>query len=49
VFLPAAWLCGVTFGGGLTGAWAGGLVYVACLAAAFIWRFRAGAWRGIRI
>jgi MATE family multidrug resistance protein len=49
VFLPAAWLCGVTLGGGLTGAWAGGLVYVAGLALAFVWRFRAGAWRGIRI
>jgi MATE family, multidrug efflux pump len=49
VFLPAAWLFGVTLGGGLGGAWAGGLVYVAGLAAAFTWRFRAGAWRGIRI
>jgi MATE family multidrug resistance protein len=49
VFLPAAWLCGITFGGGLTGAWAGGLVYVAGLAVAFVWRFRAGVWRGIRI
>jgi MATE family multidrug resistance protein len=49
VFLPAAWLCGITFDGGLTGAWAGGLVYVAGLAVAFVWRFRAGVWRGIRI
>ena len=49
LFLPAAWLFGITLGGGLTGAWAGGLVYVAGLALAFIWRFRAGAWRRIRI
>jgi MATE family multidrug resistance protein len=49
VFLPAAWLFGITLGGGLTGAWAGGLVYVAGLALAFVWRFRAGAWRQIRI
>ncbi len=49
VFLPAAWLCGITLGGGLTGAWAGGVVYVAGLAIAFVWRFRAGAWRRIRI
>jgi MATE family multidrug resistance protein len=49
VFLPSAWLLGITFGGGLTGAWAGGLVYVAGLATAFVWRFRAGAWRRIRI
>jgi MATE family multidrug resistance protein len=49
VFLPAAWLFGITLGGGLTGAWAGGLVYVAALAAAFVWRFRTGAWRRIRI
>jgi MATE family multidrug resistance protein len=49
VFLPAAWLFGVTLGGGLTGAWAGGLVYVAGLALAFVWRFRAGSWRRIHI
>jgi MATE family multidrug resistance protein len=49
VFLPAAWLGGITLGGGLTGAWAGGVVYVLGLAVAFVWRFRAGAWRGIRI
>jgi MATE family multidrug resistance protein len=49
VFLPAAWILGITLGGGLTGAWGGGLVYVTALAAAFVWRFRAGAWRRIRI
>jgi MATE family multidrug resistance protein len=49
VFLPAAWLGGVTLGGGLTGAWAGGVVYVLGLAVAFVWRFRAGAWRSMRI
>jgi len=49
VFLPSAWLLGITLGGGLTGAWGGGLVYVAGLAVAFIWRFRTGAWRRIRI
>jgi MATE family multidrug resistance protein len=49
VFLPAAWLFGIVLGGGLTGAWAGGLVYVTALAGAFVWRFRAGHWRKIRI
>ena len=49
VFLPAAWVLGSALGGGLTGAWAGGLVYVAALAAAFIARFRAGSWRRIQI
>jgi MATE family multidrug resistance protein len=49
VFLPAAWVFGISLGGGLTGAWAGGLVYVTALAVAFVWRFRAGAWRRIRI
>jgi MATE family multidrug resistance protein len=49
LFLPAAWLLGITLGLGLTGAWAGGLVYVAALAGAFVWRFRHGAWRRIRI
>jgi MATE family multidrug resistance protein len=49
VFLPASWLLGITLGGGLTGAWAGGLVYVAALALAFVRRFRSGHWRRIRI
>jgi putative MATE family efflux protein len=49
VFLPAAWLLGVACEGGLTGAWAGGLVYVTGLALAFVGRFRAGSWRQIRI
>jgi MATE family multidrug resistance protein len=49
LFLPSAWLFGVALAGGLTGAWAGGLVYVAALAIAFIGRFRAGAWRRIHI
>jgi hypothetical protein len=42
-------LFGIVLGGGLTGAWAGGLVYVTALAGAFVWRFRAGHWRKIRI
>src|SRR5262245_18680370 len=49
VFLPSAWILGIALGGGLTGVWAGGFVYVAALAAAFIARFPAGSWRRIRI
>jgi MATE family multidrug resistance protein len=49
LFLPVSWLLGIALGGGLTGAWTGGLVYVVALAAAFVTRFRAGAWRRIRI
>jgi len=49
LFLPAAYVLGVALGGGLRGAWTGGLLYVAALAAAFLWRFRMGTWRQIRI
>jgi MATE family multidrug resistance protein len=49
LFLPLGWLLGVRLGGGLSAAWAGGVVYVAVLAFALLWRFRSGAWRSIRI
>jgi Na+-driven multidrug efflux pump len=49
VFLPAAWLLAVPLRGGLTGAWLGGLGYIALLAALLFWRFRSGAWKAIRI
>lgn len=49
LFLPAAYLGGTTFGGGLTGAWLGGVVYVAVLGTAFLWRFHGGAWKRLRI
>ncbi len=49
VFLPAAWLIGVYFEGGLTGAWVGGLVYIAALTVILLLRFRGGAWKTIEI
>lgn len=49
VFLPAAWLGGVVFDGGLTGAWVGGLVYIVALTVILLWRFRGGAWKTIEI
>jgi len=49
VFLPLAYLFGIAMGGGLVGAWLGGLVQVALLAGALVWRFRSGAWREIEI
>ena len=48
-FVPVAYLLGVTFDGGLRGAWLGGLFYVAALAAVLLWRFRSGAWRSVKI
>ena len=47
--LPLVWLCAVTLDGGVIGAWIGELGYVLALAAAFLLRFRAGAWRKVRI
>lgn len=47
--LPLVYLIAVHFGRGVTGAWMGELVYVAVLGTTFLLRFRAGAWRTIRI
>jgi MATE family multidrug resistance protein len=49
LFLPLAYVLGVVLGGGLTGAWLGGLVYVAALALVLVRRFRSGAWQRMRI
>jgi MATE family multidrug resistance protein len=48
-FVPSAYLLGVVLGGGLTGAWIGGAIYVIVLASLLVWRFRSGAWRKIVI
>jgi MATE family multidrug resistance protein len=49
LFLPAAWIGGALLDGGLLGAWIGGVVYVAALAAALQWRFQSGEWQRARI
>lgn len=49
VFLPLAWTLGFYLEGGLAWAWTGGLVEIALLSSALIWRFRSGAWRQIEI
>jgi len=49
VFLPAAFVLAYPLGGGLTGAWLGGLIHVTFLAVFLVWRFRSGARRQIRI
>jgi Na+-driven multidrug efflux pump len=49
LFLPAAWLGGTWLDAGLTGAWMGGVVYVAALGLALHWRFQSGAWQAVRI
>jgi MATE family multidrug resistance protein len=49
VFLPIAYVFAFPLGGGLTGAWAGGLVHIIMLATFLVWRFKSGAWRQIRI
>jgi MATE family multidrug resistance protein len=48
-FVPVAYLLGVVLGGGLTAAWAGGLVYIALTAALLVRRFQSGAWERIAI
>ena len=47
--LPLVYLLAVRLDGGVTGAWAAELAYIAVLAVAFLLRFRTGAWQRIRI
>ena len=47
--LPLAWLFAMTLGGGVVGAWYAEFVFVAVLSAAFVWRFRSGAWQRAEI
>jgi MATE family multidrug resistance protein len=47
--LPVVYLAAVVLQGGVTGAWIGEMSYVAVLGAVWLWRFRAGAWKTIRI
>jgi MATE family multidrug resistance protein len=49
VFLPLAWWLGSHLGHGLFGAYVGGTVYVALLAAGLLWRFASGTWRTLQI
>jgi len=49
VFVPSAWLLGVHWGYGLTGAYAGGTVYVALLAGGLLLRFASGRWQQLNI
>jgi MATE family multidrug resistance protein len=48
-FVPLAYLLGFVLEGGLTGAWAGGMLYVIVLSSLLVWRFHSGAWRQVRI
>lgn len=49
LFVPLAYLLGVTLEGGLVSAWIGGTVYVLVLSATLVWRFRSGAWQRIEV
>jgi len=49
LFVPLAYLLGVTLEGGLVSAWIGGTIYVLVLSATLVWRFRSGAWQRIQI
>ena len=49
LFVPLAYLLGVTLEGGLISAWIGGTIYVLVLSATLVWRFHSGAWQRMRI
>jgi MATE family multidrug resistance protein len=47
--LPLLWLFAVTLEGGVVGAWYAEFAFVLSLAACLAFRFRAGAWKAVRI
>ena len=47
--LPLVYFAAIVLGGGVLGAWTAELVFVITLGAAFLLRFRSGAWRRVRI
>lgn len=49
VFVPLAWIFGLTLGWGLDGIWYAGVVYALLLAVVMISKFRAGDWKKIKI
>lgn len=49
VLIPAAYLFGVTFTGGLLGVWLGAAVYVVMLTGLMAWKFRQGTWKTIQL
>ena len=47
LFIPLAYLLAFPLGGGVRGAWAGAMVYLASLAVVYLLRFRSGRWKRI--
>jgi MATE family multidrug resistance protein len=47
--LPIVYVAAIVLEGGIFGAWLGELGYVIILGSAWLLRFRAGAWRTVRI
>ncbi|MEZ4311524.1 MAG: MATE family efflux transporter [Polyangiaceae bacterium] len=49
VFVPLAWIFGITLKMGLMGIWWAGVVYAVLLAAVMTYKFRSGDWKKIRL
>lgn len=49
VFVPLAWILGITLEIGLMGIWWAGVVYAVLLAGVMSWKFRSGDWKKIRL
>ena len=47
LFIPLAYLLAFPLGGGVRGAWAGAMVYLASLAVVYLLRFRSGRWKWV--
>jgi MATE family multidrug resistance protein len=49
LFIPLMYLFGGILGGGVTGAWVGGTIYITTLGVALLIRFKGGAWKKMTI
>ena len=49
MFIPLSWAMIFVWDAGVWGAWVAALVYLACLAAVYLFRFRAGGWKRIEL
>jgi multidrug resistance protein, MATE family len=49
IFLPLAWLLAFPLNGGVLGAWLGAIAYLFSLTLLYLWRWRSGRWKHLKV